>query len=164
MARGFGLGRLPSGTPNIISYKYTAAQTFKKGALLVDASAGTVEEFAGGTNAVVLGVALEAVGSKPGGTGIANSPSYITGGNNNEVSVAIADRSQVFTCRGITSVLDPLTPTQTMIGEQYGVAKVVDDWVLDQDEVTTKIVEIVDIDIDQKIFSVKFLEAVLALP
>lgn len=163
MARGFNLGRLPSGTPNIVSYKYTASQTFKKGALVVDVAAGTVSE-CGADPASVLGVALEAAGSKPGGTGIANSPSYITGGSNNEVSVCIADRSQVFTCRGVNGGTDPSTPAQTNIGEEYGVAKVNDDWVLDLAETTAKVCEIVDIDIDQKLFLVKFREAVLALP
>ncbi len=163
MARGFNLGRTPSGTPNIVSYKYTAAQTFKKGALVVDTAAGTISE-CGADPAAVLGVAMEGAGTRPGGTGIANSPSYITGGTNNEVSVAIADRSQVFTCRGVNGGTDPVTPTQTMIGETYGVAKSGDDWVLDIAEVTTMQCEIVDVDIDNKIFFVKFRESFLALP
>lgn len=163
MGRSFNLARTPSGTPNVVNYQYTAAQTFRKGALVVDTAAGTVSE-CGADPTSVLGVALEAAASKPGGTGIANSPSYITGGNSNEVAVALADRSQVFSCRGINGATDPLTPTQTMIGEQYGVAKVGNDWVLDQAEVTTMSVEIVDIDVDNKIFFVKFMESRLALP
>lgn len=162
MARSFNIARLPSGTPNIINYPYTAGQTFKKGALVVDVAAGTISEFGGGTDAVVLGVALEDAGSRPGNN--YGGTVDVTTGTINEVAVAIADRSQIFSCRGINGGTDPLTPTRTMVGEQYGVAKVGDDWVLDQAEVTTLIVEIVDIDIDNKIFFVKFLEAVLALP
>lgn len=163
MARGFKLGRLPSGTPNIISMKYTAAQTFKKGALLVDVAAGTVSECAADPTRI-LGVAMEDANSKPGGTGIANNPSYITGGSYGEVSVLILDRSQVLTCRGVNGGTDPVTPAITNIGEQYGVAKVGNDWVLDLAETTTKSFTIVDIDVDQKIFLVKPMEAVLALP
>lgn len=163
MARGFNLGRIPSGTPNVISVRYTAAQTFKKGALVVDTAAGTVSE-CGADPTRVYGVAMEDAGSKPGGTGIANNPSYVTGGNNNEVSVCVADRSQVFTCRGVNGGTDPVTPAVTNVGESYGVAKVGNDWVLDLAETTTKVCEIVDIDIDNNLFLVKFLEAVLALP
>lgn len=163
MPRGFNIGRLPSGTPNILSVRFTAAQTFRKGALVVDTAAGTVSECAADPTRV-YGVAMEAAGSKPGGTGIANSPSYVTGGSNNEVSVAIADRSQVFTCRGVNGATDPVTPLQTHIGELYGVAKVGNDWVLDIAEITTTVVVVEDIDVDNKIFLVKFKEAVLALP
>ena len=163
MGRIFNIARLPSGTPNIINYRYTAAQTFTKGALLVDVAAGTVQECAADPTSVI-GIALEAAGSKPGGTGIANSPSYITGGNNNEVAVAIADRSQMFSCRGVSGATDPVTPALTNIGEVYGVAKTGNDWVLDLAETTTTVCEVVDIDIDNKIFFVKFREAVLATP
>lgn len=162
--RSFNIGRLPSGTPNCINYRYTAAQTFKKGALVVDVAAGTVSE-CGADPASVLGVAMEDAGSKPGGTGMINAPTQITGGNNNEVVVAIADRSQVFTCRGVNGGTDPVTPAITNIGEEYGVAKDADGmWYLDLAETVAKVCEIVDIDIDNNLFLVKFREAVLALP
>ena len=163
MGRRFNLGRIPSGTPNIISVRVTAAQTFKKGALLVDTAAGTVSE-CGADPARIYGVAQEDAFSKPGGTGIANSPSVITGGQNNECSVAIADRSQVFTCRGVNGGTDPVTPLQTHVGETYGVAKTGNDWVLDLAEVTVMSCEIVDIDADNFLFFVKFRESFLALP
>jgi hypothetical protein len=163
MGRRFNIARLPSGTPNIISVRVTAAQTFKKGALLVDTAAGTVSE-CGADPVRVYGVAMEDAFSKPGGTGIANSPSIITGGNNNECSVAIADRSQVFSCRGVNGGTDPVVPLQTHIGETYGVAKVGNDWVLDLAEVTVMPCEIVDIDVDNNLFLVKFREASIALP
>jgi hypothetical protein len=163
--RGFNIARLPSGTPNIVSYKYDSAQTFVAGALVVDASDGEIVEFGGGTDAVVLGVALEGANTRPGGTGIAHNPLVVTGGQKDEVSVAVADRSTVFSCRGVDGSTDPVTPTVTHIGEKYGVAKHADgEWYLDIAETTTLICEIVDIDIDNKIFFVKFLEAVLALP
>ncbi len=161
MARGFNLGRTPSGTPNTQSIAVTAAQTFKKGALLVDTAAGTVSE-CGADPTSVLGVAqMDAFAGL--GYDMANSPAVVTG-RSNECVVAIADRSQIFTCRGVNGGTDPVTPAQTNIGEVYGVAKVSTDWVLDLAETTTTVCEIVDIDIDNKIFFVKFREAVLALP
>lgn len=163
MARGFNIARLPTGTPNIISVTFTAAQTFKKGALVVDTAAGTVSE-CGADPARIYGVAMEAANTKPGGTGIANSPSIITGGQYKEVSVAIADRVTVFSCRGVNGGTDPVVPLQTHIGETYGVAKVGNDWVLDLAEVTIMSCEVVDIDVDNNIFFVKFRESFLALP
>lgn len=163
MGRSFNIGRLPSGQPNITSYKYTAGQTFKAGALVVDVAAGTISE-CGADPASVLGVALEPANSRPGGAGIMGDPSYVTGGQKDEVSVAVADRSTVFSCRGINGATDPTTPTQSNIGEQYGVVKSGDDWAIDIAETVNVVVEVVDIDIDNKIYYVKFLESVLALP
>lgn len=161
MARGFNLARTPSGTPNTQSIAVTAAQTFKKGALVIDTAAGTISECAADP-AAVLGVAqMDAFSGL--GYDMANSPTVITG-RSNECVVAIADRSQIFSCRAINGGTDPVTPLQTNVGEQYGVAKVGDDWVLDIAEVVAVVCEIVDVDIDNKIFFVKFLESVLALP
>lgn len=163
MGRRFNIARLPTGTPNIISVKYTAGQTFLKGALVVDTAAGTVSECAADP-ARVYGVAQEGANTRPGGTGIANNPSIITGGQNLEVSVAVLDRMNVFSCRGVNGGTDPVVPLQTHIGELYGVAKVGNDWVLDLAETVSTVFEVVDIDVDQNIFFVKAKEAVLALP
>ena len=163
MGRRFNIGRLPTGTPNVISVTFTAGQTFKKGALLVDTGAGTVSE-CGADPARIYGVALEDANSKPGGTGIANNPSYVTGGQSKEVSVAIADRVTVFTGRAVNGGTDPVVPLQTHIGETYGVLKVGNDWVIDLAEVTVMSVEIVDIDVDNNLFLFKFRESFLALP
>lgn len=162
MARGFTApARMPSGTPNVQAIRVTAGQTFKTGALVVDTAAGTISE-CGADPAAVLGVALQGAFTGPGNNN-ADSPAVVTG-QSVECSVALADRSAVFSCRAVNGGTDPATPTQTMVGEQYGVAKVGDDWVLDLAETVAKVCEIVDIDIDNKIFFVKFLESVLSLP
>lgn len=150
-----------TGVPSVQSIGYTTGQTFKKGALLLIQATGLVSE-CGADPAIVSGVALEDAGSKPGWDA-ANSPVQVTG-RAQEVSMLVADRHTIYSMRGINGGTDPLTPTQTMIDEQYGVAKVGNDWVLDQAEVTAKVFEIVDIDIDNKIFFCKFMEAVLSLP
>lgn len=164
MGRRFNIARLPTGTPNIISVTYTAAQTFQKGSLVVDTAAGTVSE-CGVAPARIYGVAMEGANTRPGGTGIANNPSYVTGGQKGEVSVAVADRMTVFSCRGVNGGTDPVVPLQTHIGETYGVLKTAGgDWVLNFADVTVMSLEIVDIDVDNNIFFVKFREAFLALP
>ena len=148
--------------PSVLSVAYTTGQTFKKGALLLYAAAGTVSE-CGADPTEVSGVALEAAASKPGWDA-ANSPLQVTG-RVQEVSMGVADRITTWSMRGKSAAGgDPLLPAQTHINEQYGVVKVGDDWVLDIDEVTAKVFEVVDIDIDNRIFFCKFLEAVLSLP
>ena len=148
--------------PDIISGYYATGQTFIKGALLVHNSSGELTE-CGADPATVAGVALEKAGSKPG-YDAANSPTVVTG-RVQEVSYAKANRQTVFSMRAVNGGTDPVTPTQTMIDEAYGVLKTgAGEWVLDQAETTAKVFEIVDIDIDNKIFFCKFLEAVLGTP
>lgn len=144
-----------TGVPDVLSVAYTTGQTFKKGALLTYAAAGTVSE-CGADPASVAGVALENAGSKPG-YDAANSPSVVTG-RVQEVSMAVANRTTVFSMRGSAA------PQQTNINEQYGVVKSGDDWILDLTETTTKVFEVVDVDLDNDIFFCKFLEAVIELP
>lgn len=155
MGRSFNTGRIPSGEAfSILSIVYTAAQTFKKGALLKQTAAGTVSERTA-VGDKVSGVALQDAGSGYGASA-ANNPTIITG-QNAEVSVAIADAVSVFSCRGINGGTDPVTPLQANIGVSYGVAKTGGgDWVLDIANVTNLVCEVVDIDADQKIFFVKF--------
>ena len=164
MARVFTPQVRPGGgAPESVSVAYTTGQTFKKGALLAYVAAGTVSE-CGADPTLVAGVALENAGSKPG-YDAANSPTVFTG-RVQEVTMARANRQTIFTARFVTAAGgDPTTPTQTLINEQYGVAKDSNgQWYVDGDETTAKVVEIVDFDADLKIVYVKFLEAVLDLP
>lgn len=161
MARGFNIARTPSGTPNVQALRVTAGQTFQKGALVIDTAAGTISE-CGADPATVLGVAMQGAFTGPGNNN-ADSPTVITG-QSVECSVCLADRSAVFSCRGVNGGTDPVTPLQTHIGESYGSAKVGNDWVLDLAEVAVKQWHIVDIDVDQKVFFVKILEAARSLP
>lgn len=161
MPRGFNIARLPTGTPNIQSIAYTAGQVFKIGALVVDVAAGTVSE-CGADPASILGVALQGAATGPGFDN-AGTPVVVTG-QRTEVSVALADRMTTFSCRGVNGGTDPVTPLQTHVGETYGVAKVGNDWVLDLAEVTTMQCKVEDIDIDNKIFFVKFRESFLSIP
>ena len=158
MGRSFNTGRFPSGeAPNILAIVATAAQVFKKGALLKQTGAGTVSERTAVTDKV-SGVALQDAFSGYGYQA-ANSPSIITG-QSGEVSVAIADAVTVFSCRGVNGGTDPVTPTQANIGVVYGVAKTGGgDWVLDLANTTNLVAEVVDIDVDQKIFFVRITAA-----
>ncbi len=163
MGRRITAARVPNGgVPLVISAPYTTGQTFLRGALVVYTAAGEVSE-CGADPALVAGVACENAGSKPG-FDAANSPTVVTG-RVQEVSMFKADRNTIFSMRAVSGGTDPVTPAITNIDEKYGVLKTgAGEWVLDITEVTALVFEIVDVDIDNKIFFCKFLEAVLSTP
>jgi hypothetical protein len=166
MARGFNYARgNNNAAPRVQSIAYATGQTFKAQALVVLNSAGEVvrsEEHP----AAVLGVALQGAGTGMGYDLPNSSVTTVVTGRVQEVSVLIADRRTEFYARGVNGGTDPVLPLQTHIGEQYGVAKVGNDWVIDLAETTAKVVEIIDIipAPDGSFFLCKFLEAVLVSP
>ncbi len=163
MGRSFQPARGARTVPHVQSLAYTTGQTFTKGAPVIDVAAGTISE-CGADPAAVRGVALEAAGSKPG-YDVANSAvATVFTGRLQEVSVAIADRTTEFSGRAVNGATDPVVPLQTHIGEEYGIAKVGTDWVIDMAEVGAKVVQITDIRPEDNAFLFKFLEAVLAQP
>ena len=159
MATGFRPAYTSSGKPpSVVSYAYTAAQTFIRGEPLIFASggAGTVEVDT--TNPTpIVGVAAEAAASRPG-----NSPGFAvaatTGGNAGKVSIWSANRDTVFMGTGTT---DPLT---THLDTVYGLNVASGVWTIDITDTTNTRVEIVEIDTDENLFFFKFMEAHLALP
>lgn len=164
MGRIFKPARMNEMSPEIQALEVTAAQTFKEGACVVDVAAGTISE-CGADPAAIYGVALQAAFTNPGNA-VANAAQnvFTTGGQPNRVSVAIANRRTIFSGRGVNGATDPVTPALTNIGEVYGLASASGEWVIDIAETSNTRVEIVDIDIDNKIFYFKFLEANLARP
>jgi hypothetical protein len=163
MGRSFQPARGAKTVPQVQSIAYTTGQTFKKGAVLIDVAAGTVSECGADPDAV-RGVALEAAGSKPGYDVANSSVATVFTGRLQEVSMALADRTTEFSGRAVNGGTDPVVPLQTHIGEEYGIAKVGDDWVIDMAETTAKVVHITDIRPEDNAFLFKFLEAVLAQP
>lgn len=151
-------------SPEVTSGFYTTGQTFLKGAVLIpDAATGRVIE--GATAAVtLLGVALEDAGSKPGLNLNFDSKVVARTGNVQEVSYAKADRLTVFSSRMINGGTDPVTPVQADINKKYGLIRTAaGEWAVNQADVATPAVIIVDADFDNKIVFFKFLEAVLVL-
>lgn len=159
-----------NGVPLVNSEKYKTGEAIVVGSLVLFDGNGELTLFGGGTDAVVEGVALEAAGSKLNyGEPFSSQTTGVVAGRAQEISYAKADRETIFTCRGVNGGTDPVTPLQTHIGEQYGVAVSADgSWYLDIAETTTKICQIVGIIPSQGgqigLFKVKFLEAVLQTP
>jgi hypothetical protein len=162
--RGFNPARRTGTTvPRVQSMVYATGQTFKDGALVVKNANGEIVE-CGADPAAVEGVALAAVGTGYG-YGLPNSDvTNVVTGRLQELPVAIADGEQEFSARAINGATDPVLPLQTHIGEQYGVAKVGDDWVIDMAEVTTKVIEITDTMPETNRFLCKFLATVRGRP
>lgn len=148
--------------PYVQSIPYTSGQTFKKGALVVFDGSQTLVE-CGSTPTAATGVALEGAATRPG-YDAANSPTVVTG-RKAEVSVAMANRTTVFSMRGVNGGTDPVTPAQSNVNVKYGVAKGSDgSWYLNIADTSNLMFEVIDVDIDNKIFFCKFLEAALVLP
>jgi hypothetical protein len=165
------MGRRPNvaktpygGAPQVQAMKYATGQVFKSYAMVVDDANGEVVE-CGADPQSILGVALQGAGTGPG-FGFPNAAeTTVVTGRNQEVSVALADRVSHFSARGVNGGTDPVLPLQTHIGEQYSLAKVGDDWVIDIANPTTPAVEIVDIvPAPDNFFIFKFLESVLSKP
>jgi len=153
-----------SGVADVSSMFYTTGQTFKNGAIVIpDAATGRIIE--GASAAVtIIGVALEDAGSKPGFQ--LNFDSAVTQrtGTVQEVSVAKANRTTVFSSRMINGGTDPVTPVQADQNKKYGLIRTAaGEWAVNQADVTTVAVLVTDIDIDNKIVFWKFLEVVLVL-
>lgn len=148
--------------------KYKTGETFKRGAVLVDDTNGEVVECSADPTSII-GVAGQGAATGLGyDVANANLVSVYTG-REQEVSVALADRATTFSGRAVNGGTDPVVPTQSHIGEQYGLVKTAGgDWVIDIAETTTKCVEIVDIVPAEGgaagFFLFKFLEAVMARP
>lgn len=162
MGRTFNTARFPNGeAPSILAIVPTAAQVFKRGSLVKQTAAGTISERTAVTDKV-SGVALQDAFSGYG-YNVANSPTVITGQagkSGGSVSVAIADKSTIFSCRGVNGGTDPAIPVQANIGVSYGVLKTgAGDWVLDLANVTNLVCQVVDIDATLNIFFVKFNDA-----
>lgn len=164
MGRFFQPARIPgagASAPNIQRMNYTAAQTFKKGAILVYVAAGTVQEAAADPVLAIVGIALDPAASAPGFDPANAAQVLQVTGREESVSVAKAESETIFSGRAVNGGTDPVTPTLSHIGEEYGTVKVGNDWVIDIADTTNKSIRIVDIDIDQKIFFFKFMAAVL---
>lgn len=149
----------PGAVPATQSIQYANGQTFIKGAVLALTSGQVVAATSPITGATIFGVSLEPVASKPG-YNAANSPTVVTG-RVQEVSAVRADAITVFSSEVCTTTDVPITPTQALIGVDYGLRNGADGiWRVDTAQVTTDAcVRIVDIDIEKKLVFWTFLAA-----
>lgn len=135
---------LGTGVPPIQAFQNLANGTYLRGALvLVDANGFLIECSANPT--VVAGVALSGA-QQAAGYQAGNSPTVITG-QADVTSVAMFNSSTTFSMRGVNGATDPVTPTLTMLNEQYGALKDANGiWTLDLSNTTQKVFTVIDFD------------------
>lgn len=163
-ARGFSWSSARDGIPNVRHYPVKAGETFKEGEWVTLDSAGLLVAATAGAGALTL-VGLSGAAAFQGrGYELANSsliqqvtgrdsflPVYLSVGN-------------IFVCRGVNGGTDPVTPADTNVDEQYGLALSSNVWYLDISNTTDKAVEIVKVDIDNKLFFVSVIGTVAQIP
>lgn len=165
MARGINTARRTGTTvPRIQGILYEPGQTFKAFAVVVLNANGNVQECASPAPTSITGVSLQGAGTGPGFDVSDASKTAVYTGRFAGVSVAMADRDQEFSIRGVNGGTDPQVPVQADIGHQFGIKKVVDDWVLDYTETVNVSVYVTDIDTDKNFYYVKFLDGVMTNP
>lgn len=162
MARPIQYARRANGVPFVRSGKYKTGEAIVFGSLLTVDTNGELTLHGGATAVDVVGIALEAAGSRPG-YDMGHTPIVVTG-RKQEISFIQADAETVFSAQLCTDSTGAtlVTAAQTHIGEEYGVAKDASgQWLVDTSETTTKVFEIVDIDTDLNVVYVKFMAAAL---
>lgn len=163
MARGFTFARATTlGIASIRHFPVKAGETFIPGSLVVlDANGELVEAAA----AAVSFVGVAGAGAFYGrGYDMANSAQILqVTGRDALCPVYLADPTNIFACRGVNGGTDPVTPAATNVDEKYGIAVTSHVFYMDIANTTQLAVEVVDINIDEKMFFVKFLAAAMQL-
>lgn len=160
MARAIFPAQVATGMPPVQWLNYDSAATFVAGALLVFDTDGELIECAADPT-LVSAVALVPASRGPGFQ-MSDSPTQVTY-RQYKASVVLADKFVIWSMRGVSGATDPVTPTLTNVGEQYGAIKASDGtWALDLAETTVKVFDIVGVDIENKIFYCKFNDTALA--
>ena len=158
MARVMNVARFPGGgIPEIQSMAYTAAESIVKGSVLIMNAAGTVDLAATQPTTGVVGVSLEALGSKPGFEPSHDSLTTVYTGRVAEVSVAIANLTTIFSAAAKAGT----TVAQTHVGENHDIVLVAGVWQVDLSASGAPGCVVVDVDVDEAIVFFKWLSTVI---
>ena len=145
-----------NGISQIINFPAKAAEAWLPGAAVLTDSNGELVECADDPAALV-GFALAAPFKNPG-YDMANSPTVVTG-RDAFVPVAVARPGVIFVGRGVNGGTDPVTPTQAMVNNQYELIGNGAVWAVNIGGTSSPCVEIVRVDIDNKLFFFRVIPA-----
>jgi hypothetical protein len=147
-------------TPDVASLKYKTGEAILAGSLLVFDGSGELT-VCGADPAIIDAVSLEPAGSKPGWDAANSSQVVVVTGRVQEVSVARANRTTVFSSRLEDGSGNILTPAQTNVDEEYGITKdAAGEWYVNTAKTAADArVRIIDFDATHKVVFWKFLEA-----
>lgn len=112
----------------------------------------------GADPALVVGVALQPLDSNPGFQNPFENQTTVVTGRSSKISTALAKGITIFTCDGTRA------PLQTDVGVRYGVVNTAGVWQLDLTETTAVVVQVVDIDLEEGFYYVKFIDDVAQIP
>ena len=152
MGRLMKPSRVTGNVERVGEYPCLAGQSIVEGSV-VYLDANGLLNLAGADPTTILGVALNAISSKPG-FNAANSPLKINSPDD-AVSVAIAYPGTIFSARGDSGGALQ-TPTQAQVGDLFGIVNQSGEWCVDISDTTNTRVRVVDVDIDNKIYFFKF--------
>ncbi len=156
MARLMIPARFPGGgAPSIQSMTYKTGESIVKGSVLVFDTGEVALDLT--DPSPIVGVALEAAASKPGFEMSHESQVDVRTGRVQEVSVAIANETTIFSAGGSSD------PVAANVGVEYDLAVASGVWTINVASTGATRVVIVDIDTDQNIFFFKFMTTHLAL-
>lgn len=157
MARLMNVARFPGGgIPNIQSMEYLAAELIVKGSVLIDDSSGQVKLAGTKPTSGVVGVALEAIATKPGFNMSHENLVTVRTGRVAEVSVAIADLNTVWSAAPVTG-----TVAITDVNSTADIVLTSGVWQVDLANAASAGCVIVDIDILENIVFFKWLSTVI---
>lgn len=160
MARTIFPAQFAQGMPPTQWLNFDSAATFIEGALLVFDTDGELIECSADPT-LVSAVSLTPAGRGPGFQ-MADGVTQVTY-RAYKCSVVLAEKTVIWSMRGVNGGTDPVTPALTNVGESYGVVRTTGgSWALDLAETSVKVFDIVGVDIDNKIFYCKFNDAALA--
>ena len=158
MARVMNVARFPGGgIPSIQSMEYLAAESIVKGSVLIDDGSGQVKLAATQPTTGVVGVALEAIATKPGFNMSHENLVTVRTGRVAEVSVAIADLNTVWSAAAKAGT----TIAQTHVNEQHDIVLVSGVWQVDLSASGSAGCIVVDIDTNESIVFFKWLSTVI---
>ncbi len=157
MARVIIPARFPGGgIPDIQSMQYKASESIVKGSVLIYHSTGQVKLGASLLTTGIVGIAMEAIASKPGFEPSHDSLTTVYTGRVAEVSVAMANTRTIF-----SAFWSGEAPAIDHIGEQHPLVLSGGVWTVGLTTDATESVVVVDVDVLEAIVFFKFMAAAL---
>lgn len=118
----------PGAVPSVVYGEYVSADAIVQGSVLIYSSGQF--GLAGANPALIAGVALQAKDTAPGYQA-ANNPVPITG-RQQKISVAVTDRTAVFSATLTNGSSTRIAPAVADIGAQYGITAYSGVWTIDK--------------------------------
>lgn len=146
--------------PEILNGKYKTGEAIIIGSILQQDANGELILAIGADPLALCGIAMEAAGSKPG-FDLANAAvTTVVTGRVQELAYCVLNENTVFVMRAENAGV-VTAPLQTNVGKSYGIIINGTEWRIDLTDTTNKRVTVVDWDLTNGLWFVKFRPAAL---